>query len=292
LHDRGCAAIPGLRRARHTVRTRVSEHPLVYLPFARRKYPGPSPEVLSAETELVIDGYTRSASTFAVYALQLAQERPVRLAHHLHAPAQLIAAARREVPALLVMREPRGAILSQLVREPGVAMRDALIAYVRFHECLLGYQDRFVVGEFETVTHDFGSVITRLNERFGLALREFVHTPQSMSDCFALIGQRGTLSPVLLGFESGLVSKGAAWDELRALQSRAASGGLREAWLPSVERQRAKDALAERWLRPGLDRLRSRAFDVYDKFVGSNPPVVAEPAHHAVGARPSLGEQA
>ena len=85
---------PGVRRVRHAVRTRMSEHPAVYLRFARRKYPGPSPEVIGADTELVIEGYTRSASTFAVYALQLAQERPVRLAHHLHAPAQLIEAAR------------------------------------------------------------------------------------------------------------------------------------------------------------------------------------------------------
>src|SRR6266487_5999519 len=111
------------------LRTRVSEHPGLYLSFARRKYPGPSPEVISSDTELVIDGYTRSASTFAVYAFQLSQEKPVRLAHHLHAPAQLIAAARRGVPALVLIREPQGAILSQLVREPDVALRNALVAY-------------------------------------------------------------------------------------------------------------------------------------------------------------------
>jgi hypothetical protein len=285
------ARVPGLRRARHTVRTLASEQPALYLPFARHKYPGPSPEVIGAGTELVVDGYTRSASTFAVYALQLAQPRPLRLAHHLHAPAQLIAAARRGVPALLLVREPRGAILSQLVREPGVAMRDALVAYVRFHECLRAYQDRLVVGEFETVTHDFGSVIGRLNERFGLALTEFVHTPQSMDGCLALIAQRGSLSPALLGFESGLVSEEAAFAELRALQSRAASGRLREAWLPSVERQRAKEELAELWLRPGLRRLRARAFEVYDEFVGSDLPVVTSVTRSASGARGSTREQ-
>ena len=286
------ARIAGLRRARYAVRTRACEHPAVYLPFARRKYPGPSPEVLGAATELVIDGYTRSASTFAVYALQLAQDRPLRLAHHLHAPAQLIAAARRGVPALLLVREPRGAILSQLVREPGVAMRDALVAYVRFHECLLAYQDHLVVGEFETVTHDFGSVIRRLNKRFGLSLTEFVHTPQSMSECYALIAQRGSLSPVLLGFESGLVSKDTACNELRALQSRAASGRLREAWMPSEEREGAKEALAELWLRPGLARLRARAFDMYEEYVGSGPPAVASSTHTPAGVRPSMREEA
>jgi hypothetical protein len=286
------ARVPGLRRVRHTVRTRVSERPSIYLPFARRKYPGPSPEVISAATELVIDGYTRSASTFAVYALQLAQDEPVRMAHHLHAPAQLIAAARGRVPALLVLREPRGAILSQLVREPGVAMRDALVAYVRFHECLLPYQDHLVVGEFQSVTHDFGSVINRLNERFGLGLIEFVPTPQALDECFALIAQRGSLSPALLGFESGLVSKDEAVKELRHLESRAASGRLREAWMPSVERQRAKDELAEQWLRPGLRRLRARASDVYDALLDADPSAVTSIPRSAWTARPSMREQA
>jgi hypothetical protein len=285
------ARVPGLRRVRHAVRTRVSEHPALYLPFARRKYPGPSPQVLGPETELVVDGYTRSASTCAVYALQLAQERPLRLAHHLHAPAQLIAAARSGVPALLLMREPQGAILSQLVREPGVAMRDALVAYVRFHKCLLAYRDDMVVGEFETVTRDFGSVTRRLNERFGFQLTEFVPTPQSMSECFALIGQRGSLSPVLLGYESGLVSKGEALAELRDLQAHAASGLLREAWMPSNERERAKNELTDMWLRPGLARLRSQAANLFEQFVerdmsGSNL------AHQPASAAPATRRQA
>src|SRR4029079_11860657 len=123
-------------RFHHVLRTVVSERPAIYLPFARRKYPGPSPEVISDETEVVIDGYTRSASTFAVYAFQVAQPRPVRLAHHLHAPAQLLEAARRGLPAILVIREPRGAVLSQVVREPGVDLLDAVWAYSRFYESL------------------------------------------------------------------------------------------------------------------------------------------------------------
>jgi hypothetical protein len=277
------ARVPGVRRARHAVRTRVSEHPSVYLPFARRKYPGPSPEVFSAETELVIDGYTRSASTFAVYALQLAQERPVRLAHHLHAPAQLVAAARSGVPTLLVIREPRGAILSQLVREPGVAMRDALVSYIRFHDCLRGYRHRFVVGEFEKVTHDFGSVIDQLNKRFGLRLSEFVHTRRNMDECFAFIAQRGSLSPVLLGFESGTVTKEAALRELQVLQARSASGQLREAWMPSTDRQRAKRELTEQWMRSGLNRLRSEATQLYQEFIGSHPSGAG--MHHPAGAQ-------
>jgi hypothetical protein len=259
----GQARVTLARRARHRLRARVSEVPAVYLPFARRKYPGPSPEVIGPATELVIDGYTRSASTFAVYALQLAQPEPVRLAHHLHAPAQLIAAARRGVPALAVIREPQGAILSQLIREPGVALRDALIAYARFYECLQPWQASFVVADFEEITTDFPTVVRRLNQRFGMTLHE---SGPDVARCFELIKLRSTLSPVLLGFESGTVTAAELRAGLAALARQPAP--TPEAWVPSRERQAAKAALNAQWERPGLATLRERAHAVYRGFRG------------------------
>jgi hypothetical protein len=254
-------------RARHRLRTHLSEYPSLYLPFARRKYPGPSPEVISLQTELVIDGYTRSATTFAVYALQLSQERPVRLAHHLHAPAQLIEAARRGVPALVLIREPRGAILSQVAREPWVTVAGALIAYSRFYACLHPYRDRFVVGEFEQVTHDFGAVVRRLNARFGTSFAEFTHTEASMRECLEFARLRGTLSATLLGFESGVVTRAQLGDALAALR---ASKSLedREAWVPSANREDTKTLLGHEWTRPSLAVLRKRAETIYQNFVG------------------------
>jgi hypothetical protein len=254
------------RRARHRLRTRVSEYPGLYLPFARHKYPGPSPEVISSATEFVIDGYTRSASTFAVYALQLAQPVPVRLAHHLHAPAQLVAAARAGVPALAVIREPQGAILSQLIREPDVALTDALVAYARFYERLFGCRESFVVADFEQITKDFGAVTRRVNERFGTAFAEFEPSEQNVRRCFELIKLRGTLSPVLLGFESGTVTAEELLPEVVALTRRMGPAG--EEWIPSAERDRSKAALREQWAQPGLARLRERAQVVYEIFRG------------------------
>jgi hypothetical protein len=252
----------------------------MYLAFARHKYPGPSPQVISDRTELVIDGYTRCATTFAVYALQLSQPTPVRLAHHLHAPAQLIEAARRRVPALALIREPQGAILSQLIREPGVALPDALVAYSRFYTCLLPYRESFVIGEFKDVTNDFGSVVRRLNARFGTTFAEFAHTEPNLNECEELIKFRGTLSRTLLGFESGEVTKSDLSQELRRLSGRdqlrrelhtlAYSGKraeTRDAWIPSESRERAKSVLREQWAAPSMARLRDRAEAVYAEFL-------------------------
>lgn len=268
-----------IRRVRHRLRTHVSEHPAMYLAFARHKYPGPSPQVISSRTELVIDGYTRSATTFAVYALQLSQSTPVRVAHHLSAPAQLIEAARLGVPALVLIREPQGAILSQLIREPGVALRDALVAYSRFYTCLLPYRDALVVGEFEQVTHEFGLVVRRINARFGTSFAEFVHTEANLRECFELIKLRGTLSKTLLGFESGEVTRDqlrrglhvTTRDQLRRELHVLAYGGkrlaARDAWIPSQNRDRAKSALHEQWARPSMAKLRDRAQAVYQAFI-------------------------
>ncbi|HXJ66871.1 MAG TPA: hypothetical protein VNN79_24200 [Actinomycetota bacterium] len=266
-------------RVRHRIRTAFSEHPAIYLPFARRKYRLPSPEVIGPETELVIDGYTRSACTFAVYALQLAQERPVRLAHHLHAPAQLIAAAKAGVPAIVVIRDPKGAVLSQVVREPRVDMRDAITAYTRFYSVLMPYRAAFTVGEFETVTTDFGSVIRRLNARFGTSFNEFVPTDSNVKACFDLVRRRPTLSPELLGFESGLVSI----EELQpALEAMPAQEGVKaDTWVPSAERDREKEAFETAWMTPALAKARARANAVYQEFLAEPHPGTRRPSIRA-----------
>ncbi|HLI38808.1 MAG TPA: hypothetical protein VKV80_15930 [Streptosporangiaceae bacterium] len=261
-----------LRRARHRLRAHVSGYPAVYLPFARLKYPGPSPEVISPRTELVIDGYFRSANTFAVYAFQLSQDRPVRLAHHLHAPAQMIAAARRGIPALLLIREPHDATLSELIYEPDVALPDALAEYCRYYERLLPWLSSFVVGEFEQVTHDFGAVIHRLNARFGTGFAKFTHTDASMRECFALMKHRGTQAEIVYGFESGWFTLGQLRRELPALACQPQPPELREAWIPAGSREHLKGALHRQWLRPGLARLRERAQLVYQEIRAAAGP--------------------
>jgi hypothetical protein len=255
------------RRVRLRVRTVATEHPRVYLPFARRKYPGPSPRVLDDRTEVVIDGYTRSASTFATYAFQIAQTRPVRVAHHLHAPAQIMEAARRGLPTILVIREPRGCVLSQVVREPGVDLLDATWAYSRFHESLLPCRDAVVVAEFDDVTHRFGVVVERLNAQHGTTYGVFDGGDDQLALCRRLVAARDTLSPVLLGFESGELTL----DEVTAyVASLPDATTASPTWMPSPERHQLKESLAAAWDGPVLAEARARAEDVYRRLVSSH----------------------
>ena len=265
------------RRLRHSFRSRLAEHPALYLPLARfiRKRPGPA--VVGADTELVIDGYPRSANTFAVFAFQLAQTRPVRLAHHLHAPAHLIEAARLRAPALALIREPEGAVLSTVIREPDVGLKAALASYSRFYLRLMPHRSRLAVATFEEVTGDFGEVIELVNRKFGTSFARFEHTPENVLECFRLIEERtrrprwGTL---LAGFTSGFVTS----VELREFLScrgdwRPLTDSLeRLAPRPSEHRARLRESLQEEFNHPRLEAERIKAYQVYDAFVGSQAP--------------------
>jgi hypothetical protein len=275
-------AVSPYLRARHRLRTYVSEHPFGYLAFARHKYTTHNVEVIGSHTELVIDGFTRSATTFAVYAFQLAQDRPIRLAHHLHAPAQLIEAARRGIPTVALIREPQGAILSQLIREPYVALPDALFAYSRFYEHLMPYRESFVIGEFTQVTHEFGAVIRQLNDRFGTNFAEFAHSDANVQQCFELCELRETMSPGLLSFESGLVTRDQLRRELQSARA-AAREDEPQAWVPSAERGRAKEALRDQWLQSSLTKLRNRAGLVYREFLAGAGQGLPQPDSRSRG---------
>jgi hypothetical protein len=186
------------------------------------------------------------------------------MAHHLHAPAQLIAAARARLATIAVIREPKEAILSQVVREPDVDLRDALWAYTRFYSCLLPLRSHFVVADFNEITTDFGAVIRRVNRKFGTSYREFESSPENVERCLALMRERSKLPRLLLAFESGTATLA---DALAALPPTAA--GVREeaeAWVPTERRRQDKAALREQWSDRRLQTARQRATAVYEQF--------------------------
>jgi hypothetical protein len=97
-------------------------------------------------TQIVIEGFPRSGNTFAVAAFQQAQRESVRVAHHLHMPAQVIRAAQWSIPIFLLARKPTDAALSWVIRGPGVPIRQTLKHYVSFYEKAAEYRHSLVRG--------------------------------------------------------------------------------------------------------------------------------------------------
>ena len=145
-------------------------------------------EIITSETEIVIEAFARSAQSYVVAAFRLAQEpHAVRIAHHTHSPSTLIDGMRRGTPALVIVREPVDAILSYVIRTPAISLRGALRGYVRFHRPLLPYRDRFVVATFGQVTEDLAAVTARVNDRFDTSFGAFDPTDANVKRVFAEI---------------------------------------------------------------------------------------------------------
>ena len=234
-------------RTRYSVRSVLSSRPGVYLPLARRRYAGNAGKVFEpGATQAVIDGFQRSANTFAVTAFQMAQPEPVNVAHHLHAAAQIIAAVRAGVPAVVLVRSPEETILSHMVRLPYATARQAIKNYIRFYESVYPYRDRFVVGEFTEVTSDFGAVIRRLNERFGTSFTEFDHTQENVQRCFDAIEVRN-------------VERFGSVEEHTVAR-------------PSSERAVEKESIRARFMAPEVAALRERAARGYQALVPRAEP--------------------
>ncbi|MBW2123995.1 MAG: hypothetical protein JRH07_19420 [Deltaproteobacteria bacterium] len=139
------------------------------------------------DTEIVIEGYPRSANTFAVAAFLLAQGRPARIAHHLHVPAQVIQAVRWGIPTVVLIRRPEDAVLSRLVRRPNLSAETALRDYIAFYRTIAPYREGFVVAPFDEVINNFGQVVARVNGRFGTAFVPFEHTEENIRRVFTLV---------------------------------------------------------------------------------------------------------
>ena len=219
----------------------MAQYPSLAMPLARSRARRTGAAVLDEDTDIVIEGYPRSGNTFAVAAFDFAQGGNVRIAHHIHAPAQVIAGVRARLPVLVLVREPEEAVLSYVIRRR-IPIGQALRGYLRFHLPLVRFRKGFVVGPFEQVTTDFGAVIREVNRRFGAHFREFEHTEENVRACLEAIDR-----DYLLRSEEA--------DPLEEIVAR-----------PSTVRTGLKETLRARYRAASLRSLRARAEQVFREF--------------------------
>lgn len=145
------------------------------------------PLVVRRDTDIVIEGYPRSANTFALSAFLVAQERQLKIAHHLHMPAQISRAVKWGIPALVLIRQPKDAVLSFLVRDPSITAKRALQDYIRFYRWIASHHAGFLLATFEDVTQDFGEVIERINQKFGTKFVRFNNDAENVAKAMRLV---------------------------------------------------------------------------------------------------------
>lgn len=217
-------------------RSIAGSHPSLFLPLARARHRrGDFRVPIQGDTEVVIEAFPRSGLTFTVVAFAMAQGRDVRMAHHLHAPAQAIAGARAGIPTMVVVREPQEAVLSLVIRLPHLSIRQALRSYARFHRALVPHLGGMVVGRFEEATANPGALTARLNERFGTAFEEFEPSDANLRRALVLVEES----------DRSAFGDGPILDRVAAR--------------PSAVRDRLKDSLRAAYRSPSLRGPRARA---------------------------------
>lgn len=172
-----------LLRWRFVVRMALGRMPVLYhLVVLNNWVRVRQPHVLvRRDTALVIDGFPSSGNSYGIAALRAAADAEPAyrgralppIAHHMHCPRQVIAAAKRDTPVILLVRPPRACIPSALTRWPAFTAKVTLRAYIGYYDTLLSHTGRMVVTPFDRLTSAFGDVVATAKERFGVDLPDY-----------------------------------------------------------------------------------------------------------------------
>jgi len=108
------------------------------------------------DADLCIDGFPRSANSFAVNLVQTACP-DLNIIHHVHSPVIIKKSIRDEIPIFVLVRNPEDAVTSEYIRAEYSRERNQNIEwlikrYVKYYEIVGAYIDDVFVVSFETVT--------------------------------------------------------------------------------------------------------------------------------------------
>jgi hypothetical protein len=173
-------------RLRHHLRQPLSCTPYLW-DLAVQARPGKRTTLARRDTALLIEGFSRSGNTYSAAAFAVSNGSDVPVARHLHAAAHVLRAARFGVPILLLVREPRAAVSSYLVRRPTLTVEEGLDEYCDFYRTVWRVRSSLVVGHFDDVVTDFGDVLRRVNRRFGTGFAPYETTPANEETTMALV---------------------------------------------------------------------------------------------------------
>ncbi|WP_423142056.1 hypothetical protein ACOYW6_01430 [Parablastomonas sp. CN1-191] len=152
------------------------------------------PLIVRKDTEIVIEGYARSANTYSVVAFYLSQKRPVKIGHHLHSIAQVLTGVKMGIPVIVLIRRPEDSVrsLSLIFRQdPNHELR----RWLSFYRAVEKVRDHVVIAEFSDVIADFGAVVAKVNARWGTDFACFETNETTVAEVFAEIDRINIENP-------------------------------------------------------------------------------------------------
>ena len=220
-------------RVRHHARRPLARTPYLW-DAAMRVRPAKRATLARPDTAIVIEGFLRSGNTFSVAAFQIANGPELHVGRHLHGAPHVLRAVRLGLPTVVLIRQPRDAVLSYLIRRDTLTPDDGLLEYLDFYRTAWPARDGFVAAPFDRVVSDFGAVLDEVNARFGTSFRRYEATPDNDAAAFTVVEAMnrletgGEVDEALVGRPSQ--ARAQRKEELRALFERPRTAArLREA---------------------------------------------------------------
>lgn len=180
---------------KNTIKHYCGRYPSIFFPLYKILAPNTHIKecLLDDKSELVIEGFPRSANTFSVVAFRQAQGRHVRMAHHLHVEAQIIEGVKRNIPVIALIREPKDSIRSLMVMYPGINVDKELSRYIEFYQRVERVKSKIVVGRFEDVISNYAKIISEVNYKFGKNYKLFHNTDSEVKSVYSEIEELNEL---------------------------------------------------------------------------------------------------
>ena len=121
------------------------------------------------DTELVIEGFPRSANTFFVDAIKISLElmhaKPIKIAHHMHSIAQIKFGLKHNIPIVVLVRNPLDAISSYVIRND-ISVKSGIEEYIYFYRYIHKVKDRIILAKFEEVIKNYAQIIEMINRKY------------------------------------------------------------------------------------------------------------------------------
>lgn len=152
---------------------------------------GNAPDLLASEhCELVVEGFPRSANTYFLYAFETAQSNGVIVKGHSHSSGNVRLSVWLNKPTCILIRSPRDAIISHLIRNPDASEKRLLQSYEAFYTNVARVRDNVVIAEFNDITSNINAVIVRINSKFNTRFDLLVQSEANMARIEEKLSQR------------------------------------------------------------------------------------------------------
>lgn len=185
----------------------LQRFPLVYRRIQLYRYRNTKnyKQIVGPGSDILIEGYPRSANSFATRAFRVSNGEDFIIATHLHVYTHVVLGIHYKVPTLCLIRHPKDCVLSYAVMLGNMGgieefnarynMRWLIDDYVVFYKRLKKYKDQFLMATFTEVSTDFGKVMQALNDKCGSSFVPFDHTDENVKTVFNRSDADTYLSP-------------------------------------------------------------------------------------------------